>query len=149
MSNKRYDYSDIINLGRPVHINDRFVIKHPPMSLQNRAKIFAPFAALKRYNEAIDEASVVTPPDMELTEEDLEVLDMRFNYLYHRYEEGLRTIVDVIHTRFDRDRGRVEYIRTKGILARMDMSAGYMIVVNSKILFSDIYSIDGEVFDAL
>ena len=62
MPDKRYDYSDIINLGRPVHINDRFVIKHPPMSLENRAKIFAPFAALKRYNEAIDEASRIEAP---------------------------------------------------------------------------------------
>ena len=41
-------YKDIINKERPVHINDDFSIKHPKMSKGDRAKIFAPFAALKR-----------------------------------------------------------------------------------------------------
>ena len=149
MSDKRYDYSDIIDLDRPIHINDRFVIKHPPMSIENRAKIFAPFAALKRYNEAIDEASVVNTPDKELTDEDLEILDMRFTYLCHVFEEGQKPVVDVVHVHFNRDTNVVEYIRTKGLLAKVDMSAGYMMIVNVKIAFSDIYSIESEVFDSL
>lgn len=48
-------YDDIINLKRPVHENDLFSINHPPMDRGRRAKIFAPFAALKGYEEAIDE----------------------------------------------------------------------------------------------
>ena len=50
-------YNDIINKERPQHDGDEFEARHPKMSLENRAKIFAPFAALKGYEEAIDNAS--------------------------------------------------------------------------------------------
>ncbi len=39
-------YEDIVNLSRPVS-------SHPKMSIENRAKIFIPFAALTGYNESI------------------------------------------------------------------------------------------------
>ena len=41
------EYADIINLERPVHIDDEFAAKHPPIPRADRAKIFASFAALK------------------------------------------------------------------------------------------------------
>lgn len=44
-------YEDIIDLP---HYEPR----HPRMSLQNRAAQFAPFAALKGYDEAIADASL-------------------------------------------------------------------------------------------
>lgn len=40
------DYSDIINIKRPP-------LKHPRMSLENRAKIYAPFDALRGFSLAI------------------------------------------------------------------------------------------------
>ncbi len=51
------EYKDIINKSRPEHNGDDFEARHPRMSQENRAKIFAPFAALKGYEEAIDNAS--------------------------------------------------------------------------------------------
>lgn len=45
------DYSDIIHMEYPLKTSDK--IKHPRMNLADRAKIFAPFAALKGYEEAI------------------------------------------------------------------------------------------------
>lgn len=50
-------YEDIIDKKRPVHDNDDFSIRHPKMSQEDRAKIFAPFAALKGYEEALEESS--------------------------------------------------------------------------------------------
>ena len=50
-------YKDIIDLERPKHINDAFSAKHPSMKREDRAKIFAPFAALKGYEESIDAAT--------------------------------------------------------------------------------------------
>lgn len=47
----RSRYEDIIGLPYPP--KDRDMAKHPPMSAADRAKIFAPFAALKGYEEAI------------------------------------------------------------------------------------------------
>lgn len=43
-------YSDIIGLSRPP-----VPLKHPQMDVLNRAKIFAPFAALRGFEERIDE----------------------------------------------------------------------------------------------
>ncbi|MCR5214182.1 MAG: hypothetical protein K6E10_07175 [Eubacterium sp.] len=45
-------YQDIIDKERPQHNGDDFDIRHPRMSREQRAKIFAPFAALKGFEEA-------------------------------------------------------------------------------------------------
>ena len=44
----RQKYADILRMSRPEPPAD-----HPRMSLQNRAKIFSPFAALRGYEEEI------------------------------------------------------------------------------------------------
>lgn len=46
-------YIDIINLNRPISIN------HPRMDINERAKIFSSFQALKGYEDAIDEAGKI------------------------------------------------------------------------------------------
>ena len=49
-----FRYSKVLEKGKPVHNpGDDFYIKHPPMNLSRRAKIFSPFDALKGYDEAI------------------------------------------------------------------------------------------------
>ena len=47
------DYSDIINLSRPVS-------KRPRMSLEQRSAQFAPFAALIGYDDAVKETARIT-----------------------------------------------------------------------------------------
>ena len=51
-------YKDIMDEERPVHDGDAFEARHPRMPREARAKIFAPFAALKGYEEAIDDTTV-------------------------------------------------------------------------------------------
>jgi hypothetical protein len=51
------DYSDIINLPYP-RDDWNFLMKHPRMSMESRAKIFAPFAALRGHAEALDATAV-------------------------------------------------------------------------------------------
>ena len=46
----KYDYSDIINLEQPVPDP----VKHPRMSMRDRAAQFAPFAALTGFDDSID-----------------------------------------------------------------------------------------------
>lgn len=49
-----FKYIEVIRKGKPIHEKyDSFYLKHPPMELSRRAKIFAPFDALKGFNEAI------------------------------------------------------------------------------------------------
>lgn len=71
-------YDDIINCSRPK--SDRI-----PMTVADRAKIFMPFAALKGYDEAVDDKKKLYTIRMELTEERKEELDRKIYIL----KEGL------------------------------------------------------------
>ena len=52
-----FRYRHVIEKGKPVHDkNDRFSIKHPPMDLLRRAKIFSPFDALKGFQDELSKA---------------------------------------------------------------------------------------------
>ena len=68
------DYDDIINLPRPVSK------KHKPMSIENRAAQFAPFAALTGYDKVIDETGRTTSKRIELDE--YEISDINNILLY-------------------------------------------------------------------
>ena len=48
-----FDYSDIIDLPYP-RDDWNLLIKHPRMSVEDRAKIFHPFAALRGHSEALE-----------------------------------------------------------------------------------------------
>ena len=49
-----FRYAELAKAGRPQHQKfDEFWCRHPPMDLGKRAKIFAPFAALKGFDEEI------------------------------------------------------------------------------------------------
>ena len=50
------NYKDIIDLPYP-RDDWNFLMKHPRMSIANRAKIFSPFAALRGHNEKIAETA--------------------------------------------------------------------------------------------
>lgn len=47
-------YADILDKSRPQ--TEQSLRRHPRMPVQNRAKIFAPFAALRGYEEKLDDA---------------------------------------------------------------------------------------------
>jgi len=53
-----FKYKTALAADRPKHEKyDDFWLKHPPMDLKRRAKIFSPFDALKGFSEAIEAAS--------------------------------------------------------------------------------------------
>lgn len=64
-----HKYDDIIHL--PHHVS----VKHPQMSLMNRAAQFSPFAALTGHSAAIRETARLTDSFIELTEDQKEQLD--------------------------------------------------------------------------
>jgi len=53
-----FRYRNILLRGRPKHEKtDSFRLRHPSMDIGKRAKIFAPFDALKGFDEAIASAA--------------------------------------------------------------------------------------------
>lgn len=69
---KRYD--DIIHLARPVSA-------HPKMRREDRAKLFAPFAALTGHDEAVHARDKVLVPQTEMTAHSQDILDRKLQEL--------------------------------------------------------------------
>ena len=74
-------YGDIIEKSRPEDEDSR--IRHPRMPIPDRAKIFAPFAALTGYEKVIDQksAEALLVPRPILAEDKLEALSVMLGQL--------------------------------------------------------------------
>ena len=78
--NNRYD--EIINL--PHHVSTT----RPQMPMSDRAAQFAPFAALTGYDSAIKETGRLTDEKIELDEEALTALDMKYQLLMDVFDDA-------------------------------------------------------------
>lgn len=99
------------------------------MPIEDRAKQFMPFAALKSLPEALAAKEKIIVPRVELSEEMAEVLDRRM----HALTKG--RIASVVHFHMD------EYIKTTGVVSRIDETCRLLQIVNTKIAFDDILEI--------
>ena len=82
-----FRYREILLKGKPKHDKtDAFRIRHPSMDVGRRAKIFAPFDALRGFNEAVASKDVLYEHKRELNEEDQAELNRRLTQEeYERY----------------------------------------------------------------
>ena len=84
-----FRYRDVFLKGRPKHDRfDSFRIKHPQMDVGKRAKLFAPFDALRGFNFAILMKNELYEDQMVLSPEDQEELDRRFEILHNLTYNG-------------------------------------------------------------
>lgn len=141
-----HEYEDIIHIDYPVKSAD--VRKHPRMSLEDRAKIFAPFAALKGYEEAITAKQRIVVPRIVLSEESKEYLDFQLGKIERILSQGQHPIITVVY--FQQDRGSSdggEYIQFTGMVAKYDQTSRILQIVEKRICLDDIYGIEGEYLD--
>ncbi len=81
---KNFRYRDAFLKGRPRHEKyDAFWMKHPPMDIGHRAKIFAPFAALKGYDTAVASKEVLYEDRSDLDKDDPEALEHKLQILHN------------------------------------------------------------------
>lgn len=97
--------------------------------MDNRAKQFVPFAAVKGFEEALRAKERIVVEKIELSEERKAELDFKLRQIKKR------DIITVIY--FDKD----EYVKVEGMVSRFDTDARIIKVVNTKIPFDDIYEI--------
>lgn len=100
------------------------------MAQADRAKQFMPFAALTGLDAALEAKEKIVVPAKELSEEMLSEL----NEAMHQIQKG--DIVTVVYYYKD------EYLQMTGIVARLDENARLLQLVNTKIGFDQIYSIE-------
>ncbi len=100
------------------------------MPRAERAKQFMPFAALKGYEEALRRKEKIVVPKAEVSEEYAEELDRKLRNLQKM------DVVTVVYF------CEGEYIQRTGVVSRIDETARILKVVNTKILFDDIYQLE-------
>lgn len=100
--------------------------------MENRAKQFMPFAALKGYEEALRAKEKIVVEKIELSEERKAELDFK---LHQIQKNDMITVVYFL---------KDEYIKLEGMVSRLDIDARVIKIVNTKIPFDDIYEISGE-----
>ena len=115
-------YDDIINL--PHH---RSAV-HPPMSMQNRAAQFAPFAALTGYEELMEETARLTDEKPELSEARADELNSRLGRLSAALRAGEHPVLQI--TRFVPDllKDGGAYETVIGAVKRIDMAKRRLIL---------------------
>ena len=138
--NNRYD--EIISL--PHHVSKT----RPQMPMSDRAAQFAPFAALTGYDAAIKETGRLTDEKIELDEEALTALDMKYQLLM----DALADVPEVTITYFQPDERKVggKYVSVTGGVKKLDdFERRITMQDGTKIPMDDVLSIDGELFSFL
>ena len=135
-------YKDIINL--PHHVSKT----RPQMSMLDRAAQFSPFAALTGYDAAIKETGRLTDEKIELDEEALTALDMKYQLLM----DALADVPEVTITYFQPDERKAggKYVSATGVVKKLDdFERRITMQDGAKIPMDDVLSIDGELFSSL
>ena len=135
-------YDDIINL--PHHVS----ATRPQMPLLDRAAQFAPFAALTGYDAAIKETGRLTDEKIEMDEEALNILNMKFQILV----DNLHDEPEVSFTYFKPDERKAggAYLEMTGTVKKVDDFERVITMQDgTKMLMDNILNIDGEIFAGL
>ena len=135
-------YEDIINL--PHHVSKT----RPQMSMIDRAAQFSPFAALTGYDAAIKETGRLTDEKIEMDEEALNILNMKFQLLVDRLADE----PEITFTYFKPDERKAggAYIDVTGKVKKVDDFERLIVMQNgTKMPMDDILNIEGEIFVSL
>ena len=139
MNNK---YDEIANL--PHHVSET----RPQMPMSDRAAQFAPFAALTGYDSAIRETGRLTDERIELDEEALTALNLRYRLLMDAL--GKEPKVEITFFKPDERKSGGEYVTVIGAVKNIDDCERLITMQGGmKIPMNDVLSIDGEMFSML
>ena len=104
-------YQDIIHLPRPVSQ------RHAPMTLQDRAAQFAPFAALTGHEEAVKETARLTETRIQLDVDEIQLLDQKLQYIRDHLDECPAVILT--HFVPDARKAGGRYLEHEGVVKKI------------------------------
>ena len=135
-------YEDIINL--PHHVSPT----RPQMPMSDRAAQFAPFAALTGYDAAIKETGRLTDEKIELDEEALTALDMKYQFLMDALDDAPE--VTITYFQPDERKAGGKYVSATGAVKKVDdFERRITMRDGTRVPMDDVLSIDGELFSSL
>ena len=135
-------YNTIMNLQH--HVSKT----RPQMPMSDRAAQFAPFAALTGYDSAIKETGRLTAERIELDEEALTALDMKYQLLMDAFDDAPE--VTITYFQPDERKAGGKYLTATGAVKKVDDFERRITTQDgTKIPMDDVLSIDGELFSSL
>lgn len=135
-------YREIIDF--PHHVSKT----RPQMPMSDRAAQFAPFAALTGYDAAIKETGRLTDERIELDEEALTALDLKYQLLMDALNEEPE--IEITYFKPDERKSGGEYVTVIGAVKKVDdFEQRITMQDGTKISMDDVLSIDGELFSSL
>lgn len=138
--NDTHRYDDIIEL--PHHQS----VKHPHMSMHDRAAQFSPFAALNGHAEAVQETARLTERKKELSEDEKEILDRRLHIA--EASAGADTFFTFTYFVPDEKKSGGRYISYEGSILKVDKTAGIIRLQDHTVIdIGQITKIKSSIFD--
>lgn len=137
-----HKYDDIIEVQYPF----KDIEKIRTMTIEERAKIFAPFAALKGHSEAIAARQKIVASKVELSEESAQQMDYSLMDIDNQLKHGKHPIIKLIYFKQDvrlKDKG--EYIELSGVVAKLNKELRWIQIINKKINLDDICMLEIEI----
>ena len=135
-------YNEIMGLSH--HVSKT----RPQMPMSDRAAQFAPFAALTGYDSAIKETGRLTDERIELDEEALTALDMKYQLLMDTFDEAPE--VTITYFQPDERKAGGKYVSATGAVKKVDdFERRITMRDGAKIPMDDVLSIEGELFSVL
>jgi len=135
-------YEDIINL--PHHVSPN----RQPMSREERAAQFSPFAALTGYESAVQETARLTQSQRELDRDSRELLDMKQRLLNQFTEDHPE--IKVIYFRQDKRKAGGAYLEIQGRLKKIDPHQRLLLLMEGEAISLDnILDIESPLFRGL
>ena len=138
-SDDTHRYDDIINEQHPVSKN------HPPMTMENRAAQFLPFAALAGYDAAILETARLTNRRIELDEDEKLLLSSKLQLI----QDSILSRPEVKVTYFEPDERKAggAYVVAAGCVQKVDVYERHMVMsTGRRIPIDEVCAIEGELF---
>ena len=147
-----FAYEPVLEQGPPEHQGDYFSAKHPHMDYGRRAKIFAPFAALKGFEEEVQSKGVRYEKKRDLDPDELYDLNRQLHRLQMMTCDGRFARENMVkaeveyymlcedeHNKAFHSKG--QYVTMKEVVYQVDETAQQLRIGDRMIPFKDIYAI--------
>lgn len=132
-------YADIIYL--PHHVSRT----RPQMPMSDRAAQFSPFAALTGYDDAIQETRRLTERRIQIDEDVLNVLNLKFQILLTHIQE--HPFIKFTYFKADAQKSGGSYITVDGSVKKILEAENQIILLDgTKIPIADIIALDSHIF---
>ena len=132
-------YDDIVDLPHPVSQT------HPPMSIENRAAQFLPFAALTGYDAAIQETARLTDRRIELDEEEKLMLSGKLQLIQDAIKS--RPQVKITYFMPDTRKEGGAYVVAAGCVKKVDAVERQIVMADGRTIpIDEVCALDGELF---